>query len=416
MATIIPTARPTLFRGHTDPTTGRLTGGNLVINDIAEFFGLSRSSSLDQICTAAGINKWAKYKPVEPQASRYSKPLSDAQLSAVHYGLTVGVSQTHWNQLDAVDFSYTPPSTCYRISDFDGYYHNARCPISGECWLQRVGDRYAFSQVVSNNQFYIVLLTSVEAEEISAYELYGLTETQLRGMYPCIKVGDYVHCLKNASRISGTTADYTQMYDTANSTYFNQFEIDISDGPFTQGNTYSVTVFLTNSVEMSTGGGQIDIRNTWYNVGGDDALQQSEAFAVLGIINLTAYYGAAGVASQYYGLYASACALTSYDNDDATFSLSVGYDSANRPTENVNGEIQIVSLTYVDSFGNTATMTPSGASVGLTCAYNGIRPVIPAVSLTIHTGLVQSFTSAVIKVTENGYTQYTTRTINITSS
>lgn len=421
----MPTINPTFTKGFIDPNTGKYSGGNLVLDDIAEFFGLSRSSSLDQVCRASAINKFAKRKPVEygSSSNRHPQPLMgdeikgnpDAVANGIVYGLTVGASQTNWNELHDLDFQYTGPSSCYRISDFDGYYHETTCPIGGECWLPIMNNVYVLSDTESSNQFYITLRTESSDYEISASELFGLTDAQLRTMYPCVKIGNLVHCLKNVSKISGTVADYTQMYDTDNASWYHQFCIDVSESGLTVGNPYQVTVFLTNSYITSVND---DLRTTWVDVSGEDRMQQSNAYVVPGLVGITAYMGSHSGSAYYWGGYAYSCRLSALDNDEATIVVAVrfrGHDGVTPPTEDVNVTVRINSLT-VTVLNTQQTIDYSGVSADATYTYSAIRPLYPSATFTLNVGLgVESVDSANISVVEEGFSTVDTVDVNVTS-
>lgn len=425
MATIDGNAKPTLTKGYRDVNTGKYTGGNLVISDIAEFFGLPRSSSLDQICRAGAINKFAKRKPVEygHSSNRHPQPLMgdeikgnpDAVANGIVYGLTVGASPTNWNELHDLDFQYTGPSSCYRISDFDGYYHKATCPISGDCWLPKPNNVYVLDSTESgNNRFNITLRTESSDYEISASELFGLTDAQLKAMYPCVKIGDLVHCLKNVSKISGTVADYTQMWDTDNSSWYHQFCIDVSESGLTVGNSYPVTVFLTNSYITSVND---DLRTTWVDVSDEDRMQQSRAYVVPGLVGITAYMGSHSGSSYYWGGYADSCDLTAKEGEEATIDVHVrfsGHDGVTPPTEDVNVTIRVNSLT-VTALGSQQTIYYSESADST--YHSQPRPLYPHATFTLNVGLgVDSVDSANISVVEEGFSNVITVDVNVASS
>lgn len=427
----MPTINPTFTKGFIDPNTGKYSGGNLVLDDIAEFFGLSRSSSLDQVCTAEGINKFARHKPVEygSSSNRHPQPLMGDEIkgnpqdvgNGIIYGVRVGASQTTWNELHDIDFDYVRrPSSCFRISDFDQYYHGATCPIRGECALptNSSGARIISEDAPQNNIFYITLRTEGNEYEMSVYDLYGFeNEQQVRTLYPCVKIGNYVHCLKNGSLIAtGTTADYTPMYDTANSTWYNQFYVDVSDAPsgmFVSGQQYQVTVFLTTGYTTSL---NEDLRTEWVDVSGEERLQNDIAYVVPGLVGMTAYMGSHSGSAYYWGGYAYSCRLTALDNDEATITVQVrfrGHDGVTPPTEDVNVTIRVNSLT-VTALGSQQTISYS-ESADSTYFYSTIRPVYPSATFTLNVGLgVDSVDSANISVVEEGFSDVITVDVNVT--
>ncbi len=126
-------------------TGNTISKANATISDIAEFFGMSRASKLNSICAYAGINKWARYKPVAyetlkglTKATGHPTPLSVAELLDVSYGLTLPSASSTPAAAAAKTFGYTRPTAndwC-RISDFlnaaninsEGYNHSALAP------------------------------------------------------------------------------------------------------------------------------------------------------------------------------------------------------------------------------------------------------------------------------------------------
>lgn len=107
-----------------------------VIGDVAVMFGLS-NGDVAYLCSNdyGRINKWSRYKPV-----RHTKvvELEDSDFQSVNYGLDVGnADRRTYDPLDETWRStlanYLPPipGTNYsRLTDFNGYSHNAQPPIS----------------------------------------------------------------------------------------------------------------------------------------------------------------------------------------------------------------------------------------------------------------------------------------------
>ena len=273
---------------------------------------------------------------------------------------------------------------------------------------------YVLGDTESNNQFYITLRTESSDYEISASELFGLTDAQLKAMYPCVKIGDLVHCLKNVSKISGTVADYTQMWDTDNSSWYHQFCIDVSESGLTVGNSYPVTVFLTNSYITSVND---DLRTTWVDVSGEERMQQSNAYVVPGLVGITAYMGSHSGSAYYWGGYADSCDLTALDNDEATIDVHVrfrGHDGVTPPNEDVNVTVRVNSLT-VTALGSQQTISYSESANST--YHSQPRPLYPHATFTLNVGLgVESVDSANISVVEEGFSNVITVDVNVTSS
>lgn len=106
------------------------------VDDVADCLGMSRSSTLADLCKSANINMWAKYKPTV-----FPSPFPDDWYKAKdgNFGLNITVdnAKSNWKDLVAeyskVNNGYTTlydkpsggSSSPYRLGDFRGYFHNA---------------------------------------------------------------------------------------------------------------------------------------------------------------------------------------------------------------------------------------------------------------------------------------------------
>lgn len=111
------------------------------VDDVADCLGMTRSSTLADLCTSSKINVWAKYKPTD-----YNAAFSDnwSKVKDGNYGLNITVDNrvSSWSALVA-EYSkayngysniYKRPSggssSPYRLGDFRGYNHKAKPEIS----------------------------------------------------------------------------------------------------------------------------------------------------------------------------------------------------------------------------------------------------------------------------------------------
>lgn len=111
------------------------------VDDVADCLGMTRSSTLADLCTSSKINVWAKYKPTD-----YNAAFSDnwSKGKDGNYGLNITVDNrvSSWSALVA-EYSkanngysniYKRPSggatSPYRLGDFRGYNHKAKPEIS----------------------------------------------------------------------------------------------------------------------------------------------------------------------------------------------------------------------------------------------------------------------------------------------
>lgn len=106
------------------------------VDDVADCLGMTRSSTLADLCTSSKINVWAKYKPTV-----FPSPFPDDWYKAKdgNYGINITVNngKSNWKDLVA-EYSktnngyttlYNKPTggatAPYRLGDFRGYFHNA---------------------------------------------------------------------------------------------------------------------------------------------------------------------------------------------------------------------------------------------------------------------------------------------------
>lgn len=106
------------------------------VDDVADCLGMTRSSTLADLCTSSKINVWAKYKPTV-----FPSPFPDDWYKAKdgNYGINITIEngKNNWKDLVA-EYSkanngyttlYNKPtggaSAPFRLGDFRGYFHNA---------------------------------------------------------------------------------------------------------------------------------------------------------------------------------------------------------------------------------------------------------------------------------------------------
>lgn len=106
------------------------------VDDVADCLGMTRSSTVADLCTSSKINVWAKYKPTV-----FPSPFPDDWYKAEdgNYGINITVEngKNYWEDLVA-EYSktnngyttlYNKPtggaSSPFRLGDFRGYFHNA---------------------------------------------------------------------------------------------------------------------------------------------------------------------------------------------------------------------------------------------------------------------------------------------------
>jgi hypothetical protein len=87
-------------------------------------------NALASLCVSTAINRWAKYKPIASPYVVMSWAEFQAECSRLNFGLTC---QTSTNPITAGGYAwtYTKPTSNYRLGDFRGYEHYATAPVVG---------------------------------------------------------------------------------------------------------------------------------------------------------------------------------------------------------------------------------------------------------------------------------------------
>ncbi len=119
----------------------QLNKSKLRLSDVQRALGYF-PGTVSKVCTYKGINKWARYKPVQssrvdvPSRAQYEQMASDMQV-CWGFDRTSFISGTSIGELcrqaalNGADWKYNvPDSPPYRLSDFAGYDHYAQPPCS----------------------------------------------------------------------------------------------------------------------------------------------------------------------------------------------------------------------------------------------------------------------------------------------
>lgn len=123
---------------------GKISAPIGLIPDVYGVLGISPTNGWYDVGYACAnahgkINMWAKYKP--EQNAQFAA-LTDAQRKNNNYGITIprytstGGPTTAGSLINAlvngVTWTYAPPTSYFRLSDFNGYNHNAKRPFGVE--------------------------------------------------------------------------------------------------------------------------------------------------------------------------------------------------------------------------------------------------------------------------------------------
>ena len=175
----------------------RDTGANdgVSAHDVQQVLNTTDNQWKD-LCTESNINKWAKYKPETPVTGLVSYgivPITAEQRALNGYSLETLVSSGIGDVSTLVDriqagtavdsFIYKQPTggmqSAYRISDFDGYWHDASCPIRAP---YNPTDALGVTQEGTLQLYYY---TNIEGST------YGLGLKDLRVQYNSTQLSDY---------------------------------------------------------------------------------------------------------------------------------------------------------------------------------------------------------------------------------
>jgi len=140
------------------------------------------STDLVTLCSYAGINKWAKYKPID--VGNQNTEITDAQRKANNYGLTCDYTAGDPTDIIKQGWAYgkRPTSTsCCRLLDFSNYKKDAVTP----CWVAPcqsiiAGNSATFS-VAHDEEDYTY---SVKLDDLT------VLSTSLLNWYPCVLISN----------------------------------------------------------------------------------------------------------------------------------------------------------------------------------------------------------------------------------
>lgn len=138
---------------------GIITAPVSLHGDVASVLGLG-TYDLATLCTSDKINVWAKYKPVKVNCI---PELTERQRYEVDYGIDVAyamsldIASLFTKAEEEPSWRYIKPEGYYRLTDFEGYNHNAKEPY-----------RFSFPEESDTNKdtysttFYIVINSDSE--------------------------------------------------------------------------------------------------------------------------------------------------------------------------------------------------------------------------------------------------------------
>lgn len=181
------------------------------------------------------INKWAKYKPIrfpkiEELIDSEFKGTTIDQINGIVYGLYGKVSATNYKDLHNITYEYIGKpiggdNEPFRLTDFIGYDHNAKCNLNGT--TEKDG-----STIYYDTQYPISLYVEYDhlGTNTTGINLSDFTDNNdsldIEDYYPCIMIDNYAKALINSQLSEASMADkYTPIF--SNGAYYTRFKTSI---------------------------------------------------------------------------------------------------------------------------------------------------------------------------------------------
>lgn len=227
-----------------------------ITTEIGKILHASACSGMN-ICLHPNINKWSKVKPIDYPKLRSLIPdefLGNKTGQGIRYGMRVSMDAGRWDTLHNADYEYVDKpkggeGSPYRMSDFDGYWHDAKpdlrgvipsiCYYNANLEVQVIYNQYSSDKAVSIN-------------DLAPSNIAG----RALGFYPCVLIDHYVHALRNSN------GDYTRLME--DDVIYQNFYIEIPSNLQSDTNR-TVTVFLAQQIQNGLG---FDIKTKWVDTSG----------------------------------------------------------------------------------------------------------------------------------------------------
>lgn len=275
-------------------SNGKISAPISLHADVYAVLGLTKTGTYYDTGWVCGnshgrINKWSKKKPI-----RYAQPgeLTDAQfkgttadnVQGIYYGLKVASQAGLLGQLHSVNWDYLPPrpgTDWCRLTDFNGYDHNATPTLNGTY----TGSSPAY--IDADRNFSVRIDFDYQGKNTTGVDIADMlpvtVDENVGDYYPCILIGTYARVLYN-TELSASNVEtglvYTPLHH--NNVWYTRFFAHIEDLPGVKEQTYQCTVFLIRSVYQA---GIFDFRTQWVNVA--DTMNAYNAFSIPGLINMS---------------------------------------------------------------------------------------------------------------------------------
>ena len=320
-------------------SNGKIYGVIDLETDVYKVLGLGGLPDVGTACGSEKINKWSKRKPV-----RYNTPeeLTDAQFkgtvadngAGIFYGLVCGSEAGMLQDLHERDWEYLrvrPGTDWCRLTDFDGYDHNAVCTLEGQVLAGT--DEESFIYYNLDKSLVAAVQYDRSGQNTTGVDIAdiipGGSDITIGDYYPCVLVGNYARAMANWNLSGGSVAAGEELVFTPlqyNGAWYTRFfapELAAVPG-MAEGEVLPVTVFLVSSIFQAN---LVNLRDSWVDVRG--AMWALNFFTVPGAVGVSVRF-------EYYRDYVP-CEVTSvsaYRITDGSGGISLGYDFPDgEPTE-----------------------------------------------------------------------------------
>lgn len=321
---------------------------NITTTQVANALQVS-TRNIGKLCTSQNINKWSKHKPVRyPKSSgltdsEFKGTIAD-NLNGILYGLTGRVSAVSYKDLHTTTYEYAgrPTGTSdapYRIGDFRGYDHNAKCNLNGVTEEDGSTIYYDLQYPISIDIEYDYLGTNTTGINLSDFT-DGNDNLNIEDYYPCVMIDNYAKALVNSQLTESSMTDkYTPIL--SDGTYYTRFETSIDLSALKVEADRKVSFFLIKKINDSL----IDLTD-WVDV--TDKVFLHPLIAIPEATGLTYHFK-----TYYANYYAIATYCRPTDNG---FSIGWEWEDDKHPSKSTKVTF---SLDHGDVFGTkTVTYTP----------------------------------------------------------
>ena len=224
------------------PTSNGIISAPISIDDVNNTLGHG-STDLGTLCTSNKINKWSRYKPISVQQVA---ELTESQWKNYNYGWVIPSYSTRpevWQAyVNGNGWSYSKPSSYFRLTDFIKYNHNSKSPFNVEL----------------NN-------TSPSIGTSISFEMSGIEDIKSWGYFSSISSSTLQFGILCSNGGYFPITGSTLTFDTIE---WTKIQCSITSGDFTAGSSYTFCPVITTYTKVTPQAwnylGQSDIGGTWW--------------------------------------------------------------------------------------------------------------------------------------------------------